>query len=109
VLSPGRLADYLERFFTGERTGTIDPGIWDALGSQPADASELGSALLNIFEKALRLGCDHPLGPMIKIPRPIRALVQMYVRDESFEASMRMIDVVNQRPNATPSWRKWRV
>ena len=109
VLSPGRLADYLERFFTGDRIGTIDPGIWEALGSHPADASELGIALLNIFENALRLKCGHPLGPMIKIPRPIRALVQMYVRDESFEASMRMIDVVNQRPDARPSWRKWRV
>jgi len=109
VLSPGRLADYLESFYTGARTGAVDPGFWEALGSHPADANELGGILLNIFDNALRLRCEHALGPMMQIAAPIRALVRMYVRDESFEAAMRMIDVVNTRPNAIPAWIRRRI
>ena len=110
VLSPVRLARYVEFCCEGGRTEKFDEGgFWACLNGQPADRVELSNALLRVIKAALRTPkAAHPLGPVASLPKPIGNLIRAYVRDEAFEAADRMRESLQSLPNVTPPWRKWR-
>lgn len=104
ILSPARLATYVEGVCTGTFDGSLPPGFWDELGADPADATELGEVLFQRFNMALTEPDRHPLGPVAGIPPSLRALVRQYTWTESFEACRRMRSLLSAKPNAARSW-----
>lgn len=105
ILTPVRLAQYIEQCLeAGAQTWGGDD-IWACFPGQPADTSELAHALSKVFERAIESNESHPLGPMLKVPSPVRRLVQGFVRTAAFSAAERMRALVNERPGAIPRWR----
>lgn len=105
VVSPLKLAEFIERLVDGEARVVIDPGFWDSLGSEPVDRAELAAVLLKIFQAAIHVGIAHPLGPMAQVPSPIRHCMRLYVASEAFAATEKMRKSIAERSNRIPPWR----
>lgn len=107
VLSPVRLAKYVEHCVEVERTDLVGSEFWNCLPRQPSDTSELAFALKEVFASAIANTTPHPLGRIPFIPRPVRELTRNYVRDEALGANRRMRDLLNVS-RGYPGWKKMR-
>jgi hypothetical protein len=105
VVSPLQLASHVESFFESDLGGEVEAGFWECLGAEPVDRPELATALLRIFDSAILEPVRHPLGPMVKVPVPIRCLVRSYVKAKSFDAAKHMREELSGRPGLFPPWR----
>lgn len=102
VLSPLKIAEYLGRFADGSKEGSISKEFWNAFETPPIDEKELGLALGTIFRFALEKKSIGPLGPITKVPRPIREVIQAYVHSESFESHERVQEAYQKKDLGTP-------
>ena len=87
IVSPVRLARYVESCLAREEDEIDGEAFWNCIGGEPADARELALALYDLFDSAIASNNPHPLGPMAQVPAPIRHLVQSYVRTAAFSAN----------------------
>jgi hypothetical protein len=104
ILSPVRLARYVEVCCDNGITHLVGPDFWHCLGTEPADTAELAAALTRIFESALGNGSRHPLGPMVHVPPSVRGLVRSYVKTEAFNANERMLESRAGSEGLRPGW-----
>lgn len=101
LLTPFRLALWVEQAANGEGPAALPDGFWDALGHQPADTNELAHHFYTLFRDAVQSAPEHPLGPMMRLPAVVRGVLRDYVRVESFAMSERMraaLDYVDTVP-----------
>jgi hypothetical protein len=64
--------------------------LWDCLEAKPADVPELASELKRIMFCALTGIHDSPLGPMVRVPAPIRQLIRAFVKREAIASTTRL-------------------
>ena len=102
VLSPLKIAEYLGRFADGTKEGSISKEFWNAFETPPIDERELGLALGTIFRFALEKRSIGPLGPITKVPRPIREVIQAYVHGESLDSYERTQELYKNKELGTP-------
>lgn len=102
VVSPLKIAEYLGRFADGSKDGSISKEFWNAFETPPIDEKELGLALGTIFRFALENKSIGPLGPITRVPRPIREVIQAYVHSESFESHQRVHEAYQNKELGTP-------
>jgi len=101
VLSPLKIAEHLGQLADGSKEGSIRDEFWDVFEPPPADEEELGRALQAIFRYALESKSYGPLGPMTRIPRPIREVIQTYVRSESLDSNENVRDAYQNKKLGT--------
>lgn len=101
VLSPLKIAEYLGRLSDGSKEGSIREEFWNSFETPPIDEKELGRALQRIFRYALENKSYGPLGPITRIPRPIREVIQAYVRSESFDSRERVQEAYQNKKLGT--------
>jgi hypothetical protein len=84
-LSPLSLAEFAdslrERTSDTSASGTRLCGLarlWDCLEVNPIDVPQLASKLKRIMLRALTGTPDSPLGPMVRVPQPIRQLIRLF-------------------------------
>jgi len=61
--------------------------LWDCLEVKPIDVPELASELKRIMLDALTGTPDSPLGPMVRVPLPIRQLIRLFVETRAIAAT----------------------
>jgi hypothetical protein len=66
------------------------PPLWDCLEVKPADVPELASELRRIMDRALTGTPDSPLGPMVRVPQPIRQLIRLFVETRAIASTSRL-------------------
>jgi hypothetical protein len=96
-LSPLTLAEYaaLPRGHTSviETSGMAPFALdllWDCLGAKPANVPELASELKRILFDALAKMPDSPLGPIVRVPAPIRRLIALFVKTQAIGSTSRL-------------------
>jgi hypothetical protein len=79
--------------------------LWDCLEVKPADVPELASELRRIMFRALAGMPDSPLGPMVRVPQPIRQLIRLFVETRAIASTntLREREKVNSRNLASSS------
>ncbi len=110
-LSPLSLAEFVGSL-QGHTPASSLPGtpsfalapLWDYLEAKPADVPQLASELKRIMLRALTGTPDSPLGPMARVPQPIRQLIRLFVETHAFASTSRLREheKVNSR-NLAPS------
>jgi hypothetical protein len=64
--------------------------LWDCLDAKPANVPELASELKRILVRALTGTPDSPLGPMARVPLPIRQLIRLFVEMHALASTNRL-------------------
>jgi hypothetical protein len=96
-LSPLSLAEFvrsLERHtpaisISGTPSFALAP-LWDCLAAEPADVPQLASELKRIMFRVLKETSDTPLGPMVRVPQPIRQLIRLFVETRAIASTSRL-------------------
>jgi hypothetical protein len=85
-LSPLSLAEFVESLQRQTLASSISgtqsfalAALWDCLEVKPIDVPQLASELKRIMFCALTGMPDSPLGPMVRVPLPIRQLIRLFV------------------------------
>jgi hypothetical protein len=92
-LSPLSLAEFVASM---QRTPILNnpsfasAQLWDCLEVKPSDVDELASELKRIMLAALTVTPDSPLGPMVRVPLPIRQLIRLFVETRAIESTSRL-------------------
>jgi hypothetical protein len=96
-LSPISLAEFVDSMRrhspVGEASGTpsfASASLWDCLEVKPADVPELASELKRIMFRALTGIPSSPLGPMVRVPLPIRQLIRVFVETHAVASTRRL-------------------
>lgn len=96
-LSPLSLAEYVDSLeghtSVNEISGTSPfalATLWDCLDVKPADTPQLASELKRIMFRALTGTPDSPLGPMVRVPVPIRQLIRLFVKTHAIACTSRL-------------------
>ena len=95
-LSPLSLAEFVDSLqdhtpansISGTPTFTLS-SLWDCLEAKPIDIPELASELKLIMSDAMIGTPDSPLGPMVRVPPPIRQLIRLFVETRAIESTSR--------------------
>jgi hypothetical protein len=96
-LSPLSLAEFVDSLrghppagsMSGASSLALAP-LWDCLEMKPADVPQLAFELKRIMLRALMEKPDSPLGPMLKVPLPIRQLIRLFVEARAFASTSRL-------------------
>ena len=64
--------------------------LWDCLEGKPIDVPELACELKRIMFRALTGMPDSPLGPMVKVPLPIRQLIRLFVETHAMASTSKL-------------------
>jgi hypothetical protein len=72
--------------------------LWDCFEAKPADVPQLASELKRIMFRALTGTPDSPLGPMVRVPLPIRQLIRRFVETQAAASTGRL----RKREKANP-------
>jgi hypothetical protein len=96
-LSPLSLAEYVRSLQT---RNPADPKswtpsfalapLWDCLEAKPADVPQLASELKRIMFSALTTTPDSPLGPMVRVPQPVRQLIRLFVETHALASTSKL-------------------
>jgi hypothetical protein len=94
-LSPLSLAEFAVSLQGHTRGGSISgtPSfalVLDCLEVKPTDVPELASELKRIMFRALTETPDSPLGPMVRVPLPIRQLIRLFVETHAMASTSRL-------------------
>jgi hypothetical protein len=94
-LSPLSLADFVDSLQTpagspsGRPSCALGP-LWDCLEVHPTDVPTLASELKRIMFRALQDTPDSPLGPMVRVPQPVRQLIRLFVETRAIASTSRL-------------------
>jgi hypothetical protein len=96
-LSPLSLAEFVESLrghppvpsISGVPSFPLAP-LWDCLEAKPADVPQLASEMRRIMFGALAGSPDSPLGPMVRVPPPIRELIRLFVETHAIASTNRL-------------------
>lgn len=96
-LSPLSLAQFVDSLQSHTLSSSI-PGtpsfalspLWDCLEMKPIDVSQLASELKRIMLRALAGKPTSPLGPMVRVPLPIRQLIRRFVETHAIASTSRL-------------------
>ena len=96
-LSPLSLAEFVDSLkghppassISGTSSFALAP-LWDCLEVKPADVPQLASELKRIMFRALMGRPDSPLGPMVKVPLPIRQLIRLFVETHAIASTRKL-------------------
>ena len=105
-LSPLSLAEFVSSLqgrtpassVSGKPSFALAP-LWDCLEVKPIDVPQLASELKRIMFCALTGTPDSPLGPMVKVPLPIRQLIRLFVETHAIASTSRL----RERERGDPS------
>jgi hypothetical protein len=96
-LSPLSLAEFVDSLRGHTPTSSISgkpsfalSSLWDCLEVKPIDVPELASELKRIMLDALTGTPDSPLGPVVRVPLPIRQLIRLFVETRAIESTSRL-------------------
>jgi hypothetical protein len=96
-LSPLSLAEFVDSLKGHNPASSISgtpsfalSSLWSCLGVKPIDVPELASELKRIMFDALTGTPDSPLGPMVRVPLPVRQLVRLFVETRAIESTSRL-------------------
>jgi hypothetical protein len=64
--------------------------LWDCFEVKPGDVPQLASELKRIMFRALTGMPDSPLGPMARVPQPIRQLIRLFVETHAIASTRRL-------------------
>ena len=64
--------------------------LWDCLEMKPTDVTQLASELKQIMFRALKGTPVSPLGPMVRVPLPIRQLIRLFVETHAIASTSRL-------------------
>jgi hypothetical protein len=64
--------------------------LWACLGMKSLDAPRLASKLNHILFRALKETPESPLGPMVRVPLPVRQLIRHFVKWHAFESTNKL-------------------
>ena len=78
--------------------------LWDCVEVKAADVPQLASELKRIMFRALEASPNSPLGPMVRVPLPIRQLIRLFVETHAIASTSRL----RERERAGSSDREWR-
>jgi hypothetical protein len=96
-LSPLSLAEFVDSLqrrtpdssISGTPSFALAP-LWDCLEVKPMDVHQLASELKRIMFRALTGTPDSPLGPMVRVPLPIRELIRLFVETRAIASTSRL-------------------
>jgi hypothetical protein len=96
-LSPLSLAEFVDSLqghtpvssISGTLPFALAP-LWDCLEVKPADVPQLASELKRIMFRALTGTPDSPLGPVVRVPLPIRQLIRLFVETHAIASTSRL-------------------
>jgi hypothetical protein len=96
-LSPLSLAEFVDSLrghtpvssISGMPSFALAP-LWDCFEVKPADVPQLASELKRIMFGALTGTPDSPLGPMVRVPLPIRRLIRFFVETHAIASTSRL-------------------
>jgi hypothetical protein len=95
-LSPRSLAEFVHSLQSHTPTSLSDTppfasaALWDCIEAKLADVPQLASELKRIMFRALAVMPDSPLGPMTRVPLPIRQLIRLFVESRAIESTSRL-------------------
>jgi S1 RNA binding domain len=96
-LSPLSLAEFVDSLQDHAAANSISgtptfalSSLWDCLEAKPIDVRELASELKRIMSDATTGPPDSPLGPMVRVPLPIRQLIRLFVETRATESTSRL-------------------
>jgi hypothetical protein len=64
--------------------------LWACLEVKPTDVPQLASELRRIMFRALEGAPDSPLGPMVRVPLPMRQLIRLFVETHAIDSTRRL-------------------
>ena len=96
-LSPLSLAEFVDSLqahtpaspISGTSSFALAP-LWDCLEVKPTDVPRLASELKRIMFRALTGTPDSPLGPMVRVPLPVRQLIRLFVETHAIASTSRL-------------------
>jgi hypothetical protein len=96
-LSPLSLAEFADSL-QGHTTASSISGtpffalasLLDCLEEMPTDVPQLASQLKRIMFRALKGAPDSPLGPMVRVPLPIRQLIRLFVETHAIASTSKL-------------------
>jgi hypothetical protein len=96
-LSPLSLAEFVGSLkghslavsISGTPSFTLTP-LWNCIEAKPADVPQLASELKRIMFCALTEKPDSPLGPMVRVPLPIRQLIRFFVETRAIASTRKL-------------------
>ena len=111
-LSPLSLAEFVNSLRQGHTPASSISGtpsfalapLWDCLEVKPIDVPQLASELKRIMFRALTGSPNSPLGPMVRVPQPIRRLIRLFVETHAIASTSRL----RERERGGSSDREWR-
>jgi hypothetical protein len=96
-LSPLSLAEFVDSLRgqtpAGSMSGAPPFGLaplWACLEVMPTDVPQLASELKRIMFRAMEGAPDSPLGPMVRVPLPIRQLIRLFVETHAIASTRRL-------------------
>jgi hypothetical protein len=111
-LSPISLAEFVDSLRQGHTPASSISGtpsfalapLWECLEVKPIDVPQLASELKRIMFRALTGTPNSPLGPMVRVPQPIRHLIRLFVETYAIASTSRL----RERERGGSSDREWR-
>jgi S1 RNA binding domain len=94
-LSPLSLAKFVESLRRYSSAGRVFASfelaaLWDCLEAKPSTVPELASELRRVMFAAFAVAPDSPLGPLMRVPKPIRELVRLFVETRAIASTRRL-------------------
>ena len=96
-LSPRSLAEFVASQQSPSRASSTSgtqsfplASLWDCFEVKPGDVPQLASELKRIMFRALTGMPDSPLGPMARVPQPIRQLIRLFVETHAIASTRRL-------------------
>jgi len=105
-LSPLSLAEFVHSLEGHAPAGSISitrplalAPLWDCLETNPIDVPQLAPKLKRTLLGALSGMPDSPLGPMVRVPQPVRELIRVFVETHAsdFASTGNGLDEVDDR------------
>ncbi|MBI1212977.1 MAG: hypothetical protein GC190_16060 [Alphaproteobacteria bacterium] len=96
-LSPLSLAEYVVSLQGRTRVNQNSDALpfelaslWDCLDEKPMDVLQLASELKRVMLQAMSGPPNSPLGPMVRVPHPLRHLIRHFVETHAFTSTARL-------------------